>query len=192
MGTEKGIPDHKDITREVLWYINPNIEPSAMPQAPYLLPRACKSAGWRHKIDNLLMRVLSRLAFFPRFLSDFKAIIAFLRDQGNITLLVNDFKARGFSTLAASVANKVVHSFANWRWQTLWQCLKDTSAYLRSLAAAFDPAVFTTSRCPTGVATVTVAFRRANFIFKYEIYFKLFKFLNYLFFRCHCHRVILT
>ena len=97
MGVEAAIYKMPDILPAFCRYLNISVRDGT--PGKWLFPNCIFIAGWRHRIDTLIMRGLSNLSFFPAFLENFKALISFLRE--NMAELLRDLRSRGLMGLAA-------------------------------------------------------------------------------------------
>ena len=79
----------------------------------FLFPRAIEVGGWKHLFDNLIVRGLSSLAWFPGWLDKCKALVSFLRTITVIEELETQFIARG-QTYTAAPTHKTILSFMVW------------------------------------------------------------------------------
>jgi hypothetical protein len=153
MGVEAAIYKMPDILPAFCRYLNISVRDGT--PGKWLFPNCIFIAGWRHRIDTLIMRGLSNLSFFPAFLENFKALISFLRE--NMAELVRDLRSRGLMGLAAIMDKASLPEFAKWRWGTLARCCHEASKWVLSLAAHFSSMPFRKTRDPTRLTRVCKA-----------------------------------
>lgn len=77
----------------------------------FLFPRAIEVGGWKHLFDNLIVRGLSSLDWFPGWLDKCKALVSFLRTVTVIEELESQLFARGQTYAAASPTHKTNRCF---------------------------------------------------------------------------------
>ena len=77
----------------------------------FLFPRAIEVGGWKHLFDNLIVRGLSSLDWFPGWLDKCKALNSFLRTVTVIEELESQLIARGQTYAAASPTHKTNRCF---------------------------------------------------------------------------------
>jgi hypothetical protein len=112
-GTEAGMCDVRDILPEFFQAIGCAV---FVERLDFLFPNAIWIPGWHHLWDNLIMTVLSKLSFFPLWLSKLRKLVNFLR----IDTYRETLRMRATShDLDPRVLIKKAPRFADWRWDTL-------------------------------------------------------------------------
>jgi hypothetical protein len=170
MGVERGISTMKDILPEFFRLMDPQFDLEANPCEPLLWPHCAGIPGWKHAWDLILQKSLSTLRWFPRWLTRFKSVVAFLRVKSNNTTLQRGFRRGGLHALADLVQKLCLPSFAEWRWSTLHLCLVMLLPSLQSLAEHFDATWFSNPQDRQRLSSVISAFaaeewqRQTNFV----------------------------
>ena len=122
MGTEFGIADSGDVVPHVLGH-------ATAPPQQWLFPAALKVPGFKHIIDVCLVNTLSQMTAWPLVLGRFKSIVQWLNMQRKRAVLQSHVRKlasdRGDSESVADALDKSVTAFTDWRWASLWDCLRD-------------------------------------------------------------------
>ena len=92
-----------------------------------LFPRAIQIGGWKHLFDNLIVRGLSSLFFFPGWLTKTKAVVAWLRTFTVIDELCVQFIAKGQLYISCSFfmcIRKCLRGWGGVGWGGQWGFLQ--------------------------------------------------------------------
>jgi len=123
----------------------------------WLFPNCLHCPGWNHTFDLVLRTGLCSLAFFPSFLEKFKAVIAFLRLESNVSVLCQHLNQRGVAGVAEMLRAARLPKFAAWRWGTLHEACKGLDRFVVTLSQHFDAAWFAATRQAAQLGLVTRA-----------------------------------
>ena len=107
-----------------------------------LFPRAIATPGWKHMWDGILQYALWTLQWFPLWLSQFKAIVALLRDVSYREVLCDALRTEALYGLTDMIETTKMVAFTVWRWSKLHLCCAALSPIVRSLRAHFNPRWF--------------------------------------------------
>ena len=143
MGTERQLPHVPDVLPAALRLMA--CPPRYLPPAVdgNLFPRAVHMRGWRHTWDLIVRNSLCSTLFFPWFAARLRALVAFLRDVGNLNEFARRLSLAGHRGAAAVIRNTSLVSLAEWRWSTLGDVMVSLRPILSTAAAHFDLAWFT-------------------------------------------------
>ena len=123
----------------------------------WLFPNCLHCPGWNHTFDLVLRTGLCSLVFFPSFLEKFKAVIAFLRLESNVSVLCQHLNQRGVAGVAEMLRAARLPKLAAWRWGTLHEACKGLDRFVVTLSQHFDAAWFTATRQAAQLGLVTRA-----------------------------------
>jgi len=123
-GTERLIPDYKDILCSFLGMIGAPI-PRTAKTFDFLFPRAVHSPGWGHVSDGLIRSLLCAFSWFPAWHKSCKGLVRFLwTHKDNLVIIC---KTAGMIGAAKVLAKAKIKKMAAWRWGTLQDCLQSVS-----------------------------------------------------------------
>lgn len=138
------------------------------PAREFTFPRALEVPGWMHLWDTVLRRGLSSLSFFPQWMSQTRALAAFLRTAPMVTQLSNSIKATGRSGIAEMITSLKLPAIATWRWKTLVEFCKTLEPVIETLRLYFDPQLFKNSKDPARMKTVASALREEEWLLQFR------------------------
>lgn len=170
MGVERKICDMPDVVAEMFELLCPGFKAASNP-IEFLWPRAVQVPGWKHQVDLLIRQGLNSMKFFPLWLKRLKALNSFLRQDMYLQTMASGFRQSGLSALADSILAAKLPTFAEWRWGTLFTCLRAMMKFLDSLIVHFDPAPFSRTREGANLSLVIEALgtpswrRQCDFVF---------------------------
>ena len=161
-GVESYIVNSPDILPDVFRALAKPSSRSAMefPRQTWLLPSAFFMPGWQHIMDNIIKYTLSMMEMFPRLLSEIKAIVAFLRIESHCTILAKGVPEH--TALYKALTGSLKASFAKWRWDTLYECLK-AIIKLQDLGTVWRRSKFNNSQDTVSVDVIDGAMNRPSF-----------------------------
>ena len=111
MGQESEIYRSPDILIDFFNHLQIHV-PKDSPRQKWLLPNCAQLGGWRHKVDIWIKRPLGQLRWFPAWLKNCRALVAFLRDESMREDLVADLQTRGLTWVAHMMEAPVGIRFA--------------------------------------------------------------------------------
>ena len=137
MGIERYLANLSDIVPDMLASLGCPAR-FIPPRGRRLFQRALHIRGWRHFVDLLLESGLCLCAFFPRWLSDFKAAVYLLRNASTREFLCVHLTAAGFHAISEMVSKVGLKNFADWRWCTLEDCIECLKGVLEPLSGVIN------------------------------------------------------
>ena len=156
LGVEHRIASMEDVLADFFWLIDPGHAVDVEP-GPRLWPFALCVPGWKHAWDLMLQKCLASQMWFPSWLSKFKKSIGFFRSKSNIMVLRTLWRRQRLFGLAETLKRASFPHFANWRWNTLYLCLKAWDPIQDSVRQHFSVAPFGRNRDRAEISAVNQA-----------------------------------
>ena len=127
MGTEFGIANYVDVVPHYLGQGSARAANACPGQ--FLYPLAMQVPGVLHIVDWVIRTGIERLTFYPKWQSSAKLVLQMLHSQKlrqHMCALLHamDIDRVRSERLASSLAS-ATGKFANWRWRTLWDAVRD-------------------------------------------------------------------
>ena len=148
LGCEAGICDHHDVTD---FYIDAvqtlaaerkpcqSVDSCELSEAGFLFPMALKVAGPLHCIDWIIRASLNKLTGFIEYLNTAKTILQYMHSKTHRVFLKMRLVAMGLPPEVVQQCTKDLFNgcgrFADWRWRSLDQCVRDLLRYELSICS---------------------------------------------------------
>ena len=140
-GVERLLVDKKDLVPKFFRVIG---RIDSVPAAEWTFPNAVLIGGWRHIWDTILQRGCCSWRWFPVFLRRLKAVTRFVRNNKEMVCVC--LRRNGCSGLAGMVEHSSFPNFAEWRWETLYECADVIESFWTSLRCVMEFSDFKNQR----------------------------------------------
>ena len=148
LGCESGVGDHHCV---VDYFIEAELAadgggPAGHLHPPhsdtFLFPSAMKVAGPLHCIDWMIRASLNKLTGFPLYLKTAKVLLQYMHSKTHRSFMQRRMRISGLPADVQAECNEALEHgcgrFADWRWESIFQCHTDLQRYKLSIVSLCD------------------------------------------------------